>query len=142
PADEPSYRAQFILNVDSLTGVNSVQGVKVFGATTDAPANSISDLVRLTATGNLAGTQKILGVFTACAVNPGNLCSASLNLAAAESRVDIHYESGVGLKVWLNNTAPNTASLTLAGDNAAWGGVDFAGLGLSAPSPGYRTNQL
>jgi hypothetical protein len=143
PNAEPRYRAQFMVNVDALGSMNSVQSVKVFGATTDTPANGVSDVVRLTLSGNLAGTQKLLGVFTACAGQPGNLCSASANLAAGANTVEIDWDRAAGkLRVWVNNNVEANANVTLNGDSSAWGGVDFAVLGLSAPSSGFRGAQL
>lgn len=144
PANEPRYRAQFLINGDTLTGINSAQSAKIFGATTEAPANGVADLVRLTITGNLAGTTRILGVFTACEGQPGSLCSASIPLAAGANRIEIDYQKSAtgSLAVWVNNTNSASPNTTLNGNNNAWGGVDFAVLGLSAPSPQFRANQL
>jgi hypothetical protein len=143
PAAEPRYRAQFIINADATGALNSVQGVKIFGATTDTPANGVSDVVRMSLTGNLAGSQKLLGVFTACAGQPGSLCSASLPLAAGNNTVEIDWNQSAGeLRVWVNNNVEASPDSTLSGDSSAWGGVDFAGLGLSAPNAGFRTAHL
>jgi hypothetical protein len=144
PAGESRYRAQFWINADTLTGINSAQAVKIFGATTETPANGVADVVRLSLTGNLAGSTKILGVFTACDGQPGFICSASVPLAAGANRIEIDWQKGAtgSLRVWVNNTTEGTPTSTLNGNSAAWGGVDFAVLGLSAPSVGFRTNQL
>lgn len=145
PAGEARYRAQFIVNADALGAVSSVQSVKVFGASTDTPANGVSDLVRLTISGNLAGTQKILGIFTACAGQPGSICSASTPLAAGSNTVEIDWVKGTtgSLKVWVNNGTEATPTVpAIAADSNAWGGVDFAVLGLSAPSATFRGAHL
>lgn len=144
PADEPRYRAQFLVNADTLTGQNTIQTVKIFAATTDAPANSVSEVVRLTVFGNVAGTAKTLGVFTACASSPTGQCSASLPLAAGTNRIEIDWQKGAAgsLSVWVNNTNSATPTTTINADNSAWGGVDFAVLGLSNGSAAFRAAQL
>jgi hypothetical protein len=144
PATEPSYRAQFLINVDTLTGINSIQSVKVFGATTETAHLAITDIVRMSVTGNIAGTQKLLGVFTVCEGQAGNIASASLPLAAGVNRVEINWQKGPAgtLGIWVNNTDPNNATQTLNCNSGGWAGVDFATLGLAAPSPGFRASQL
>jgi hypothetical protein len=145
PANEQRYRAQFIVNADALGAVNSIQSVKVLGASTDAPANGVSDNVRLTLFGNISGTTKVLGVFTVCAGQPGNLCSATANLVAGNNTVEIDWVKGAAgtLKVWVNNNVEGTPTVSLTGnDSSAWGGVDFATLGLSTPSSGFRSAHL
>ncbi len=145
PAGEARYRAQFIVNADALGAVNSTQGVKLFGASTETPANGVTDVVRLTLSGNLAGTQKLLGVFTACAGQPGSICSATTNLAAGNNTIEIDWVKGAAgtLKVWVNNNVEATPTIpTITGDSSAWGGVDFAALGLIAPSSGFRSGHL
>src|SRR5690606_27503443 len=62
PSDEARYRAQFLINADNLTGQTLTQSVKVFGASTEAPASGLGDVVRLTISGNVAGTQKNLNI--------------------------------------------------------------------------------
>ena len=144
PANEQRYRAQFIINADALGTVNSLQSVKILGASTDAPANGVSDDVRLTLFGNISGSSKVLGIFTVCAGQPGNLCSATTTLAAGNNTVEIDWVKGASgsLKVWVNNNDENSQTLTLNGDSSPWGGVDFAVLGLSTPSPGFRSAHL
>lgn len=144
PADEPSYRAQFWINADALTGLNLIQGAKIFGASTDNPFGGVSDLVRLTVIGNATGTAKTLGIFTACEGQPSNQCSASTPLPAGNVSVEIAWERGANttLRVWVNNGNEASPTLTIPNvNNASWGGVDFASLGLSTPTPGFRSSQ-
>ncbi len=142
PADEPTYRAQFLINVDALTGLSAIQSAKVFGATTTAPFGGVGDVVRIGIQGNFSGTAT-LGVRTACEGQPGNVCSATSPLTAGVNRVEIAYAKGgnPSLRVWVNNTTEGSHTLALNGNNNSWGGVDFATLGLAAPSPGFRTGQ-
>jgi hypothetical protein len=144
PANEQRYRAQFIINADALGSINSIQSSKVFGASTDAAANGVTDNVRLTLLGNLAGSTNILGVLTPCAAGGGSVCSATTPLAAGNNTIEIDWVKGAAgtLKVWVNSNVEGTPTLTLTGDSSAWGGVDFATLGLSTPSPGFRSGHL
>lgn len=144
PADEPRYRAQFLINADALTGLNSIQSVKVFGATTETPADGVAEIVRLGLFGNVAGTTKSLAVVTYCQGQPGNICSGSVPLAAGDNQVEIDWQRSASgtLRVWVNNGNEASPDLTLSGNNAASGGVDFSTLGLAAGSPVFRANQL
>lgn len=144
PDDEARYRAQFLINPDALTGLNTAQAVRVFAATTSAPAMGVPDVVQLTIYGNFAGTQKVLGISTACAANASGRCVSTVNLAAGVNRVEIDWTKGASgsLKVWVNNTNEGSPNETINVDNSAWGGVDSATLGLAAPTAGFRTAQL
>ncbi|MGN6518516.1 MAG: hypothetical protein ACTHK2_03725 [Dokdonella sp.] len=139
PATEPRYRAQFVINTDSITALNSIQSSQVFSATTDTAVSGVSQLVRLNIFGNLAGSQKLLGIVTACTGQPSNICSDTVPLAAGNNTVEIDWDKAAGsLKVWVNNNVEATPSKTITANNAAWSGVDFATLGLSSASAGFR----
>ena len=144
PANEQRYRAQFIINADALGAVTSIQSAKIFGGSTDTPANGVTDNIRMSLFGNLAGTTKILGVTTPCAGQAGNICSATTPLVAGNNTIEVDWVKGAAgtLKVWVNSNAEASQTLTLTGDSSAWGGVDFATLGLSTPSPGFRSGHL
>ena len=148
PAGETRYRAQFLINVDSLNGQTSSQGVRVFAALTDTAALGVTELVKLTVFGNVAGTSKTLGVLTASNTGIGGLAATGVPLTggtAGVHRVEIEWTKGAtgGVKVWLNNTVEATPTSTLTVNNTSWtGGVDSAALGLTQASPGYRTNHL
>ena len=139
PATETRYRAQFLVNTDSISSLNSIQSVKLFAATSDTAVNGVSELVRLNLFGNLAGTQKLLGIVTACDGQPSNICSDSVPLAAGTNTVEIDWNKTTGsLKVWINNNVEASPNKTIAANNGAWSGVDYAVLGLSTASAGYR----
>jgi hypothetical protein len=66
-------------------------------------------------------------------------------LTAGNNTVEIDWVKGAAgsLKVWVNNNVEaNPTVPAITGDSSAWGGVDFAVLGLSAPSTGFRTSHL
>lgn len=143
PSAEPRYRAQFIVNVDALSGMNTVQSVGLFGAWTETPHASRSELVRLTVTGNLQGTAKNLNIFTVSEGAPDNMVSASHALSAGENTIEIDWDKASGsLKVWVNNGTEGSPDVNVAANNAGWSGVDYATLGLANASSPYRANQI
>lgn len=148
PANEARYRAQFLMDVGNLTGLNSAQPVKLFVASTLTPSQSVPDVVTLTVYGNAAGTNKVLGISvadTGSAVT-GYRKSGVVPLTGLTGtiRVEIDYvKSATGsLKVWVNNSTEASPNTTVTVDNNAWGGVDSANLGLSGASAAYRAAQI
>lgn len=141
PAAEARYRAQFIVNVDTLTGLNSAQSVRLFSANTETPHLGITEAVRISVFGNLAGTQKSIGVVAGCEGAPSNLCSANIPLAAGPNRIELDWDAAGTVRVWVNNTTEGSPNATLTGNTSGWE-VDFAVLGLSTASPQFRANQL
>ncbi len=144
PANELRYRAQFTINADALGSLNAIQTVKVFGASTDnAPTGFGNEVVRIGLFGNVTGSQKFLSVFTACAGVVGGLCNSSVPLAAGNNVVEFDWNQAAGsFKLWVNNNTEASATLTIPADSTGWSGVDFAVLGLSGPSAGFRAAHL
>jgi hypothetical protein len=145
PADEPSYRAQFLLNADNLTGQNALQIVRVFYASTDnAPAGGSPGLIQMSIAG---GSNKVLNVATACTENTSQICVGAVPLTggtAGTHRVELAWTKGSPgqLRVWVNNTTEASPNLTISATNAAWGGVDTAALGLASATSAFRSAQL
>lgn len=152
PANENRYRAQFLINVDSLTGINGTQVVKLFSATTTTLSQAIPDVAVITIFGNATGTTKVLGISTVDTTASANgyrqSTTAPLTGLTGTIRVEIDYVRGAtagatgSLKVWVNNTTEATPTANLPTNNNAWGGVDTAVLGLTGASPGFRTAHL
>lgn len=148
PANESRYRAQFLVNVDALSGINSTQVVKLLSVTTSAPSQSVPEVVVITLFGNATGTTKVLGISTVDTASAGTgyrkSTTAPLTGLSGTIRVEIDYVKGAagGLKLWVNNTTEGTPTSNIAANNNAWGGVDTAALGLSSASPGYRAAHL
>ena len=142
PAGEERYRAQFLLNVDALTGLNLLQAVRIFTATTDAPAQGVPDVLTLTVFGDVAGTQKVLGISTADSGSATGRTSTSTPLTGGVSgvhRIEIEWVKGSAavVNVWVNNTVEATPTAAIPVNNSTWGGVDSASLGLAAPTNGF-----
>lgn len=145
PASEPTYRAQFIVNVDALAGLDFTQSVQLFLASTDAPANGVPDVAKVTVFGDFGGTTKILGISTACASSATGRCSTSVPLTTTGTQtIEIQWIKGASgeFNMWLNNNVEASPDVTIAADNSAWGGVDSAFLGLSTATSGFLANQL
>lgn len=145
PSAEPRYRARFLVNVDALTGLNSIQSVRLLSANTDTPYQSIAETVRLSISGNLAGTAKVLNVVAGCEGEPSNLCVGTVQLPATGTQtIQVEWVKGTAngaIRVWVNNTVEASPDLNLTGKNTNGWVVDFATMGLSSPSPNYRTVQ-
>lgn len=141
PAAETRYRAQFLINLDDLNPFNAIftDAVQVFAAAPSAPANGVLQTVRLSVVGS--GTSRSLNVFTADTGATGNVQTASTPLTTGTNTVEIDWQSGVGLKVWVNSGNEATPTLTLTAANGSWGGVDTAYLGLSTATADYVTDQ-
>ncbi|HET8898166.1 MAG TPA: hypothetical protein VFN09_05265 [Rhodanobacteraceae bacterium] len=145
PASEPSYRAQFLVNLDNLASLNSTQPVRLFAATTDAPFGGVPELASISVYGNATGSTKILGISAACASGANNRCNSSFTLSGTGvQRIEVALsKSATGsLKVWVNNGTEASPDATINVDNSAWGGVDTAFLGLASPSVQFRAHQL
>ena len=148
PANEGRYRAQFLVNVDALVGLNGLQGVRLFSFSTLAPSQGIPDLAAVSVFGNTAGTNKALGLSVVDTNSAGLLyrknSTASLSGLTGTIRVEVDYLKGAAgyLKVWVNNTNEASPTSTITANTAAWGGVDTAGLGLFNATSGYRGAQL
>jgi hypothetical protein len=142
PAGETRYRAQFSFDGDALTGLNSVQSVRLFSANADTPFQSTAEAVRISIFGNLAGTTKSLNVVVACNGAPASCATTVPITTTGTHKLQIDWVKGTtgSLKVWLDNTVEATPTATLSGNTDGWV-VDYAILGLSTPSPGFRTAQ-
>lgn len=144
PVIEARYRAQFLLDPTGVTNQAINHGYKVFGASSDVTTNGLSELVSLSVIGNISANARTLGIFTVCAGQPGNVCSGSAPLTAGVNRIEIDWVKGAAgtLKVWVNSGVEASPTVTLTGNSSAWGGVDFAGIGIIAPTPTFKTAQL
>jgi len=67
--------------------LNLLQAVRVFSATTEAPAQGVPDVLTLTVFGDVAGAQKVLGVSTADSDNATGRKSTSAPLTRGASGV-------------------------------------------------------
>lgn len=146
PNGEVRYRARFLVNVDNLAGLNSVQSVRLFSANANTPYLNIGEAVRVSVFGNLAGTTKSLGFAAACEGQPSNLCSTNVSLTGTGTHVvQIDWVKGAAgtgkVDIWVDNPTEASPTTSLPGNTNGWA-VDYAVLGLSTPSTSFRTAQL
>lgn len=142
PADEPRYRAQFIINADALTSQQLLQGVNVFTANSTAAFGGVGAVVRLSIFGG--GTRQ-LSFFTVDEGQPGNVRSGVTALAAGENIVEVEWQAGDGdgyFKMWVNNSTEATPTVQrLDLNNDGWVGVNEIFLGLAAPTNQFVAGQ-
>lgn len=147
-APEPSYRFQFLVDTNSLSSFSSTDNVVVFQAPASTTANGINRVLRVSLVAGPAGAKRVR--FSA-QCNTGSFSCAqtfATDLTPGVNRIEGQLKIGAGaageLKYWVNapaGAAEPAASGTIANlDNAAWGGVAAATLGLTAPSAAYKTN--
>lgn len=144
PTAEPRYRARFVVDTSNLAGLNSLQSVRLLSANTETPHLSIGEAVRISVFGNVTGTTQSLSVAVGCEGQPSNLCSTNIPLSGpGQHTIQIDFQKGAAgsVAVWVDNTNEGSPNATLSGNTDGWS-VDYAVLGLSTPSPGFRTAQL
>jgi hypothetical protein len=147
-ASEPNYRFQFLVDTTALSSFSATDNVVVFQAPSTTTANGFNRLLRVSLVGGPSGSKRArfiaqcgTGTFT-CAQ------TFATDLIAGVNRIEGKLTVGAGaagsLSYWVNAAAGTTepaASGTIANlDNAAWGGVSAATLGLTAPSAAFKTN--
>jgi hypothetical protein len=150
PNNEPTYRAQFLVNADAIVGLDPFNGVQIFGANAANSAstnNPTTQILKMTITG---GATKNLNIIAACSNGGSDRCSTSTPLAAGVNRIEVQIIMGSGtggqLNFWINNTNSASptgsvqAALGVAGfDNSAWVGTKSAVLGLANPTKGFMS---
>lgn len=153
PSDEPSYRAQFIIDAGALSGANGGSQAMVFAANPAAAHSGILQLVKVVFGGSGGGgatSGKKITFRVACEGGPGAVCgSAPVTLPnqTGPNRVEIALTVGSTgtFRYWVNDAATtgiteaSGTSVTLTGGNAGWIGVDKALLGLASPTTAYRS---
>jgi len=138
PTAEPSYRASFIIDADTLTNQSLLQGVTIFSANSTANGKSVFFSIF----GDGAGG-RTLGYFVADSSQPSGLVSGAATLAAGENHVEFKLltgASGAGnFTLWVNSNVEASPTIpAVAVTNDAYT-VDTTFVGLAAPSTQYVT---
>lgn len=153
PANEPHYRAQFIVDAGQLTGANGGSQAVLFLSNPAAAHNGVLPMVKVMFNGSGGGTTssgKRIIFRVACEGGAGSVCgSAPVTLPnqTGPNRIEIDLTAGASgtFRYWVNDAATtgiteaSGVALTLTGGNAGWVGVDRAVLGLASPTGAYRT---
>lgn len=145
-ASEPSYRFQFLVDTNALSAFGTTDNVVVFQGPATTAANGFNRLLRVSLVAGPAGAKRVR--FLAQCNTGGFVCGQTFatDLVAGVNRIEGKLTVGAGaagqLTYWVNAAAGTTepaASGTIANlDNAAWGGVSAASLGLTAPSANFK----
>jgi hypothetical protein len=150
PANEPRYRARFLINADGIINLGSFSAVQVETSNAAAaypPANGFLYAFRLTMSG-AAGGAKNLNIIAANEGQPNNVTLTSAPLTAGTNSVEIDWQvastpggSDGSLTYWINNNVEGTPTGSLTGlSNSGWVGVDSTYLGLAAPNSLFTAN--
>lgn len=134
PAAEPRYRAQFVINVDSLTAPGTNSTVGVFSAV------GTGDGIRMFIVPSFGGGW-LVNYFVPNATT-GVPATAAAPLVAGDNHVEIDLEVGASgsITLWVNNSDEGNATVpAVAVDNSANVGIETANLGLNSPSSGFVT---
>ncbi|MEO7430813.1 MAG: hypothetical protein ABIR62_02000 [Dokdonella sp.] len=141
-ASEPNYRFQFLIDNTLLSSYNATDGVVVFQAPATTTAHGLSRLLRVSVVAGPGGAKRVR--FIASCGTGSFTCAQSFatDLLPGVNRIEGKLTVGAGaagsLSYFVNaaaGAAEPAASGTIANlDNAAWGGVSAASLGLTAPS--------
>lgn len=145
-ASEPAYRFQFLVDTTALSSFLTTDNVVAFQAPATTTANGFNRLLRVSIVAGPAGAKRVR--FIAQCSTGGFQCGQtySTDLVAGVNRIEGKLTVGAGaagqLTYWVNAASGTTepaASGTIANlDNAAWGGVSAASMGLTAPSSTFK----
>ncbi len=152
PANETRYRFQFLVDPTGLSSFGLTDGVQIFtaNAATAFPVSGgrVPMLALALSPGAAAGSKRIT-IIASCSGGSNYRCATSIpvDLTAGVNRIEVDLTVGAGAagtaRYWLN-AASGTTEPAVTGtlsnlDNAGWVGVDTAILGLSGPTPTFRT---
>jgi hypothetical protein len=147
-ASEPNYRFQFLVDTTALSSFSSTDNVVVFQAPATTAANGFNRLLRVSLVAGPAGAKRVRFI-AQCGTGTFSCAQTfATDLIAGVNRVEGKLVVGAGaagtLTYWVNaptgTTEPAASGSIAALDNAAWGGVSAASLGLTAPSAAYKAN--
>lgn len=147
PANEPSYRFQFLVDPSAFSNFNATDSVVLFRANSASAANGSSQMLTVYLVAGSTASAKRLRFVAACNTAPSFKCGSNfaVDLPAGVTRVEGKLTTGAaaagGLSYWVNAAAgtsePATSGAIASLDNAAWVGVKRAILGLAAPTTAY-----
>lgn len=146
PANEPSYRFQFLVDPTAFGTFGLTDSVVLFRANANAAAHGSNNLLTVYLVAGSGGTYRIR--FNAACGNAANnyRCAQSMttNLPAGVTRVEGKLTtSATGeLSYWVNaaqgTTEPAATGSITSLANADWVGVKTAILGLSGPTTSFK----
>jgi len=137
PAAEPRYRAQFIINSDTLVNLGVVAAAFVFTASASAGGTPVALSIVGDGTGGQLVSFNVPDTSAAGGADVG-----SFPLTAGENHVEFDLQNGAGghFSIWVNNNVEGSPNFTTSTfDNGALV-VDTAFLGLAGATPAYLSS--
>jgi hypothetical protein len=131
PSAEPRYRAQFIINADSLTNLGLVDGAFIFTAQSGTGAQ-----VALSIVGDGAGGH-LVSYFVPDSNASGGSDVGSVALAAGENHVEFDLDNSGHFSMWVNNNNEASPDFTTTTLNNGGATIETAFLGLAGPTPSF-----
>jgi len=148
-ASEPSYRAQFLIDTTALSAFNdTTESVAVFQAPATTANAGYNRLLRVVLVAGPSGAKRVRFIAQKGAGGPTVGQTFATDLIAGVNRIEVNLQVGAAaagnLKYWVNAPA-GTTEPAFSGqiqnlDNAAWGGVSAAQLGLTAPTAAFSAS--
>ena len=147
-ASEPNFRFQYLIDTTNVTAFTASANVVLLNNPSSAVANGSNSLLKvLLVPGAAAGTHRIRFVgakgtlpFVSGVTSPTDL---SPGVHRVEGKLTVAAGATGALSYWIDAPAGTTepaATGTLGSlDNAAWGGVSAAVLGLSGPAAAFAS---
>jgi hypothetical protein len=149
PNNEPRYRFQFLVDATATGNFGNTDLVQVFtaNAATAYPATGGRRQVLVVNLTPGSNNSKRLTFVASCEGGTNHRCfTSTADLPAGMNRVEVDLQLGASgsVRYWLNapagTTEPTpTGTVTVTGGNAGWTGIDTALLGLTAPSPTFKS---
>jgi len=146
PANEPSYRFQFLVDPSAFGNFGSTDSVVLFRANAAAAANGRSNMLTVYLVAGPAGAKRLR--FVASCSAAGFVCGQNYatDLPAGVTRVEGKLTTGAAaagaFSYWVNaaqgTTEPAQSGSIASLDNTAWVGVKSAILGLAAPTTTFK----
>ncbi len=152
PANEARYRFQFLVDTAALGTIGNLDGVQIFSANALAAFPAVGGrkpMVTLGLAPGGSGAAKLI-VIASCNNAATNYRCTTLTpvLTSGVNRVEVDLQVGAAgagqLRYWLNAAAGTTEPAPTGTipnlDNAGWVGAKQANLGLSVPTPSYKSS--
>ena len=146
-ASEPSYRAHFIIDTTNLTSfADATTSVVAFQAPATTVNEGFNRLLRVAIVAGPAGAKRVRFIAQRGGATPIGQ-TFSTNLVNGVNHIEVNLQVGAtatgNLKYWVN-VAPGTVEPAFSGElanlnNAGWGGVSAAQLGLTAPTAPFSS---
>ena len=133
PNGEARYRAQFIVNADSLASMGFTDAAYLFTANSGAGPQ-----VSLSIVGDGAGG-RLVSFTVPNASAAGGSDVGSVAMASGENYIEFDLDSSGHFSLWVNNNNESAPDFTNSSFDNGGATIETAFLGLAGPTPGYMS---